>query len=336
MAAQVDINNTAAATTYAMPRELWRHPDPKSTNMDVFRKRTNARYGLNLQVRCCASGTQPAWIGWDADLGPVKQTSADLHKWSVDNLSAFWGDIWDTVGIIHEGTRTTVRSVRRSRACCVNADVPALSRSSMKPPGWTAYPTGSPGSNLISQSWCVPSRPGDRSRVADLRQVLFTKGPKGPLDITTVGKEDNKVALTSAREGGTDIYQVTWGQLRQQIGHISQALRAHGVKKGDRVAGVVSNSVEALAVFLATVAIGAIFSSSSTDMGTKGVLDRVLQIEPVYIFMDDAAVYNRKKTDLRPKMSEIVEGMRSVKEFKGMVALPRFTEPVDISAVPRW
>lgn len=273
MAAQVDVNDTAAATTYAMPRELWRHPDPKSTNMEVFRKRTNAKYGLNLQ------------------------TSADIHKWSVDNLSAFWGDIWDTVGIIHEGTRTTV------------VDETARMDSI---PDWF---------------------PGVKLNFTEL--VLFTKGPKGPLDITTVGKEDNKVALTSAREGGTDMYQVTWGQLRQQVGHISQALRAHGVKKGDRVVGVVSNSVEALEVFLATVAVGAIFSSSATDMGTKGVLDRVLQIEPMYIFMDDAAIYNRKKTDLRPKMSEIVEGMKSVKEFRGMVALPRFAEPVDVSAVPR-
>jgi acetoacetyl-CoA synthetase len=118
-------------------------------------------------------------------------------------------------------------------------------------------------------------------------------------------------------------------------GRYSQALRAHGVKKGDRVAGVVSNSAEALVLMLAVTAIGAIYSSSATDMGTKGILDRMVQIEPTFIFMDDVAVYNRKETDLRPKMKEIVEGMSKVACFKGLVSLPRWKKPVDVSSIPR-
>lgn len=158
----------------------------------------------------------------------------------------------------------------------------------------------------------------------------------GTTDRSTVGKEDDKIALICLREGGTEENLITYGQLRKRVGHLANALRAHGVKKGDRVAGVVSNSAEALMSFLATVSIGAIYSSSATDMGTKGILDRMLQIEPTYIFMDDIAVYNKKHTDLRPKMTQIVEGMKNVKEFKGMVSLPRFTDkPADVSGVPR-
>jgi acetoacetyl-CoA synthetase len=166
--------------------------------------------------------------------------------------------------------------------------------------------------------------------------TLFNRGSNGPLDVSTIGKEGSKVALTCAREGGTEMYQVTWKELRQRVGRLSQALRAHGVKKGDRVAGVVSNSAEALVVFLATVTIGAVYSSSATDMGTKGILDRMLQIEPMFIFMDDAAIYNRKRTDLRPKIQEVVEGMAGVNTFRGMISLPRFKEPVDINSIPRW
>lgn len=51
--------------------------------------------------------------------------------------------------------------------------------------------------------------------------------------------------------------------------------------------------------------------------------------------MDDFAIYNGKKVDLRQKMTEISEGMREVSGFVGMVSMPRFKEPVDISAVPR-
>jgi hypothetical protein len=39
-----------ATEGYEMPRLMWQHPDPTSTDMEAFRKATNAKYGLNLQV----------------------------------------------------------------------------------------------------------------------------------------------------------------------------------------------------------------------------------------------------------------------------------------------
>lgn len=51
--------------------------------------------------------------------------------------------------------------------------------------------------------------------------------------------------------------------------------------------------------------------------------------------MDDFAIYNGKKVDLRHKMTEIAEGMKDVKEFEGMVSMPRFRESADITSVPR-
>src|SRR6187402_777495 len=51
--------------------------------------------------------------------------------------------------------------------------------------------------------------------------------------------------------------------------------------------------------------------------------------------MDDFAIYNGKRVDLRGKMTEIVNGMKDSKEFEGMVSMPRFPEPIDISKVPK-
>jgi acetoacetyl-CoA synthetase len=51
--------------------------------------------------------------------------------------------------------------------------------------------------------------------------------------------------------------------------------------------------------------------------------------------MDDFAVYNGKVIDLRQKMAEIVEGMRDVRQFEGMVSMPRFPQAADITHVPR-
>ncbi|KAL9107157.1 MAG: hypothetical protein Q9227_007937 [Pyrenula ochraceoflavens] len=155
---------------------------------------------------------------------------------------------------------------------------------------------------------------------------------------TKLHKEDNKVACTEVREGSFQepIKHVTWRELRSKVGRMASAMRARGVRKGDRVAVVASNSLDTLTVFLAVTSIGGIFSSSSTDMGKRGILDRLLQIRPMWLFMDDMAVYNGKTIDLREKMTEIVQELRSVKEFKGVVSQARFPgKPADISDVPK-
>ncbi|KJK63599.1 AMP-binding enzyme [Aspergillus parasiticus SU-1] len=150
------------------------------------------------------------------------------------------------------------------------------------------------------------------------------------------GKEDDKVAVVAVREAGAEGQTyVTWKELRSRTGRLVQALKAHGVKRGDRIAACASNSLDTLLVFLATTALGAIFSSVATDMGTRGLLDRLEQIKPVWLFMDDFAVYNRKKMDLRPKMAEVVKGLDGVTEFQGVVAMPRFPSPAGLRGVPK-
>jgi acetoacetyl-CoA synthetase len=153
------------------------------------------------------------------------------------------------------------------------------------------------------------------------------------------GKEDEKIACTQVREGSfaEPILDITWAELRRRVGRLANAMRARGVKRGDRVAVVASNSVDTLTVFLAVTSLGGLFSSSSTDMGVKGILDRLLQIKPRWLFVDDAAVYNGKTVDLRVKMAEIVQGMHGLAEFEGLVAQKRIEArpPADASNVPR-
>jgi len=150
------------------------------------------------------------------------------------------------------------------------------------------------------------------------------------------GKEDGKIAVSEVREGAAhEVVHLSWGELRRRTGALVQAMKAHGVVKGDRIAICAANSIDTLLVFLASTAVGAIFSSSSTDMGVKGVLDRLIQIKPRWLFMDDFAVYNGKTIDLRSKIRDIVQGMESVGEFQGVVTQSRFASPADISSIPR-
>ena len=72
------------------------------------------------------------------------------------------------------------------------------------------------------------------------------------------------------------------------VSRLQQALRALGVKPGDRVAAMLPNMPEAIAGMLAAASLGAIWSSCSPDFGVEGVLDRFGQIEPVLFIASTA------------------------------------------------
>ena len=147
--------------------------------------------------------------------------------------------------------------------------------------------------------------------------LLFSNGG------TKTGKEDEKIAITEIGEGELQSKHWSWRELRERVGHLSQAMKVSGVGKGDRIAAVACNNLNTLLVFAATTALGAIFSSTSTDMGASGILERLTQVKPRWVFMDDSALYNGKVIDLRDKMRDIVLGLHSVEDFQGIVSMAR-------------
>ncbi|KAF1994134.1 acetyl-CoA synthetase-like protein [Amniculicola lignicola CBS 123094] len=154
--------------------------------------------------------------------------------------------------------------------------------------------------------------------------ILFTASSTEAGSRNTLHKEDSKVAVTEIREGNSSVQNFTWRDLREKVGLLSNAFRNNGVKKGDRVAVVASTSFDTLCCFLAITTLGGLFSSSSTDMGTKGILERLLQIKPVYVFIDDWAVYNGQTHNMQANICELIDGMKGVTEFQGVVTQPRF------------
>ena len=166
--------------------------------------------------------------------------------------------------------------------------------------------------------------------------ILYTADPHSHSTRSKLNKEDDKIAVVEVREGASSNRPMTWGELRRRVALFSTALASHGVGEGDRIAAVVGNSIDTLSVCLGAAALGAIFSTVSTDMGSKGVLERLHQIRPKWVFVDDAAVYSGKRTILRDKMKEIIAGMDDIAEFQGMVSVPRdHSSPVSVSGIAR-
>jgi acetoacetyl-CoA synthetase len=100
------------------------------------------------------------------------------------------------------------------------------------------------------------------------------------------GKDADSVAIVHASELREQA-ELTWGELRTQVARIAAGLRELGVGRGDRVAAYIPNIPEAVAAFLATASLGAVWSSCSPDFGARSVIDRFAQIEPTVLLAVD-------------------------------------------------
>jgi len=126
------------------------------------------------------------------------------------------------------------------------------------------------------------------------------------------GKDEEKVAILAASEL-RQLGEVSWGDLRSQVGAVAAALRASGVGRGDRVVAYLPNAPEAIVGFLATASIGAVWSSCSPDFGPASVIDRFAQIEPKVLLCVDGYRYGGKDFDRRQTIAALQEAMPSLK-----------------------
>jgi acetoacetyl-CoA synthetase len=125
---------------------------------------------------------------------------------------------------------------------------------------------------------------------------------------------------------------VTCAELYSEVSRLAQALRAAGVKPGDRIAGYLPNVPGAVIAMLATASLGAVWSSCSPDFGVQGVLDRFGQIEPKILFAADGYFYNGKTIDLVDRLKEIAGQLPSV---ENVVVVPYTRPRPPLAGIPR-
>jgi len=101
-------------------------------------------------------------------------------------------------------------------------------------------------------------------------------------------------------------------ELLALVSQCQQALLALGVEKGDRVAAILPNTIEAIVAMLAASSIGAIWCSASPDFGVDGVLDRFGQIEPKVLICVDGYYYGGKWIDCQNKNQAIEKKLPSL------------------------
>ncbi|VVO53056.1 acetoacetate--CoA ligase [Pseudomonas fluorescens] len=127
-------------------------------------------------------------------------------------------------------------------------------------------------------------------------------------------RRDDAVAIVSVAENGQR-EQLTWAELAREVAGFQSSLQAAGVGLGDRVAACMPNTWQTLVAMLATTSLGAIWSCSSPDFGTHGVIDRFGQIEPKVLITCAGYRYAGKEIDQTIKLNEILAQLPSLQQL---------------------
>jgi len=129
-----------------------------------------------------------------------------------------------------------------------------------------------------------------------------------------LSKNDNSKAITFISENGYKEIR-KWNELNLNVGKISYYLKKINIKEKDRVAAYLPNLIETVESFLATVSIGAIWSSCSPDFGVNGVIERFAQIKPKVLILCDRYYYNGKEINVVDRLKLILKRIKSIKNI---------------------
>ncbi len=105
---------------------------------------------------------------------------------------------------------------------------------------------------------------------------------------------DQRPALIFTNESGS-YHEVSWAELKQKVFALKTFLEEQGITRGDRVAGYITNSPDAIISFLAVNAIGAVWTCCSPDFMPATVIERFTSTKPKAIIGGDGYIFKGRK-----------------------------------------
>jgi len=151
-----------------------------------------------------------------------------------------------------------------------------------------------PGESAVLADAAMPGArwfPGVRLNYVD--QVLRHAGQPG-------------AAIIGIDEDGTRT-RIDWSELPGRVGAVAAELRRLGVGPGDGVVAYLPDVAEAVVAFLATAAVGAVWSSCGQDYAPEGAAARLGQLEPKVLFSCSGYRYGGRWIDKRADTAELLD-----------------------------
>ena len=186
---------------------------------------------------------------------------------------------------------------------------------------WSIKNSGS----FWSSIWDFSEIKGIKSKYKIKKSKIFYKNkflPNSKLNFAEnlLSKNSNEKAITFISENGFR-EERTWRELNINVSKVSKFLQSIKIKKKDRVAAYMPNSIETVEAFIASSSLGAIWSSCSPDFGVKGVVERFSQIDPKVLFSIDKYFYNGKTINILDRIPKILKDIPSI-EYVVIVNYP--------------
>ena len=140
----------------------------------------------------------------------------------------------------------------------------------------------------------------------------FLKNSKLNFAENLLAKNDDSKAITFISENGTRKVR-SWRELNKNVYKLIAFFKSIKIKKKDRIAAYLPNLIETVESFIATSALGSIWSSCSPDFGTRGVIERFSQIDPKVLIICDRYFYNGKEINVIERLPLILNKIKSIK-----------------------
>ena len=120
----------------------------------------------------------------------------------------------------------------------------------------------------------------------------------------------NETALISILENGFS-KETNYAELRHQVASFQSQIE-NSIGEDDVLACYMPNVSETVISMLATTALGGVFTSTSSDFGIEGVIDRFSQSKPKVLVAAAGYFYGGKYFDCMAKISEVVAKVPSI------------------------
>ena len=172
-------------------------------------------------------------------------------------------------------------------------------------------------SQFWSSFWDFSEIKGTKGKKQIKKSKIFFKNlflPNSKLNYgeNLLAKNNSEKAVTFISENGFKEVR-SWSKLNLNTNKIIQFFKRVKIKQKDRIAAYTPNTIETVEAFIATSAVGAIWSSCSPDFGVQGVIERFSQIKPKVLFITDQYFYNGKRINIIERLPKILKEIPSIK-----------------------
>ena len=124
--------------------------------------------------------------------------------------------------------------------------------------------------------------------------------------------EDTDAVAVVAYSQTREPFELTFGDLREQVARARAGLQRLGIGPGDRVVAYLPNIPETLVAFLAAASLGAIWATCPPEFGVRSVIDRLGQLEPKLLLTVGGYRWGDRLVQRHEQVAEIRSRLASI------------------------